>query len=336
MFKKKKIILSFDYELFFGDKSGTVQKTLIEPTNALLDSMDKAGLKGTFFVDVMMLKYLKQEGVERTDSDYKLIVDQLHDLLKRGHRLELHLHPHWVDAKYLGQGLWDFSDFRHYMLSSFSIEEIENMFLEGYETLTKIAHQIDASYKIVAFRAGGWAIQPFDIFISSFRKCGIVVDSSTCFGMFSKRPNRGFDFRDVPAKEKYNFSNDIRVENSNGPFVEIPISTYKKSLFHKLLYPLYRFWGYFDNSTDGTHIRICESTGIVRKKIKKIDFGNIMLTLSTLPPLSVFYSVWSSHNQIVCIIDHPKDLTKATLENIMLLGKIGSPTTYIDLINEST
>ena len=45
MFKKKKIILSFDYELFFGDKSGTVQKTLIEPTNALLDTMDKAGLK---------------------------------------------------------------------------------------------------------------------------------------------------------------------------------------------------------------------------------------------------------------------------------------------------
>ena len=153
MCKKKKIILSFDYELFFGDKSGTVQKTLIEPTNALLDTMDKAGLKGTFFVDVMMLKYLKQVGAERTDSDYKLIVDQLHDLLKRGHRLELHLHPHWVDAKYLGQGLWDFSDFRHYMLSSFSIEEIENMFLEGYETLTKIAHQIDASYKIVAFRA---------------------------------------------------------------------------------------------------------------------------------------------------------------------------------------
>lgn len=69
--KRKKIILSFDYELFFGDKSGTVQKTLIEPTNALLDTMDKAGLKGTFFVDVMMLKYLKQVGAERTDSDYK-------------------------------------------------------------------------------------------------------------------------------------------------------------------------------------------------------------------------------------------------------------------------
>ena len=35
--KKKKIILSYDYELFFGDKSGTVKKTLIEPTNLILE-----------------------------------------------------------------------------------------------------------------------------------------------------------------------------------------------------------------------------------------------------------------------------------------------------------
>ena len=36
---KKRIILSYDYELFFGDRSGTVQKSLIEPTNQLLDAM---------------------------------------------------------------------------------------------------------------------------------------------------------------------------------------------------------------------------------------------------------------------------------------------------------
>jgi len=36
----KKVILSYDYELFFGDRSGTVQKSLMEATNLLLAKMD--------------------------------------------------------------------------------------------------------------------------------------------------------------------------------------------------------------------------------------------------------------------------------------------------------
>lgn len=45
----KRAILSFDYELFFGDKSGTVQKTLIEPTNIMLNVLDEVGAQATFF-----------------------------------------------------------------------------------------------------------------------------------------------------------------------------------------------------------------------------------------------------------------------------------------------
>ena len=124
MFKKKKIILSYDYELFFGDKSGTVIKSIIEPTNALLDAMDSVDAKGNFFVDWMMIKCIKEANTELTDIDYGLLVGQLHDMLRRGHRIELHIHPHWVDAKYKGDGTWDFSNFQHYSLNSFSEAEI--------------------------------------------------------------------------------------------------------------------------------------------------------------------------------------------------------------------
>ena len=123
MFQKKKIILSYDYELFFGDRSGTVVKSLIEPTNLLLNAMDSVGFKGNFFVDWQMLKYLKEANTERTLADYQLIVDQLKDMVCRGHRIELHIHPHWVDAKYNGDGTWDFFEFRHYSLNSFSEQE---------------------------------------------------------------------------------------------------------------------------------------------------------------------------------------------------------------------
>lgn len=42
------IILSYDYEIFFGDKSGTIEKTLIVPTNFLLNKMDELEIKGNF------------------------------------------------------------------------------------------------------------------------------------------------------------------------------------------------------------------------------------------------------------------------------------------------
>ena len=53
------IILSYDYEIFFGDKSGTIERSLIVPTNFLLDKMDELGIKGNFFIDYLMLKCLR-------------------------------------------------------------------------------------------------------------------------------------------------------------------------------------------------------------------------------------------------------------------------------------
>ena len=55
--KKKKVIFSYDYELFFGIMSGTVQKTLIEPTNLLLDCMESVSARGNFFIEP--LQYLE-------------------------------------------------------------------------------------------------------------------------------------------------------------------------------------------------------------------------------------------------------------------------------------
>ena len=46
------IYLTFDYELFFGEETGTVEKCLIQPTNDLLDLCERYSISMTFFVDV--------------------------------------------------------------------------------------------------------------------------------------------------------------------------------------------------------------------------------------------------------------------------------------------
>ena len=49
------IFFTFDYELFFGIKSGSVINSIIRPTKMILDSFEKYNSKATFFVDYLMI-----------------------------------------------------------------------------------------------------------------------------------------------------------------------------------------------------------------------------------------------------------------------------------------
>ncbi len=54
------IFLTYDYELFFGEESGSVDKCMIEPTNELLKIAKEFNIKMTFFVDIGYLIKLKE------------------------------------------------------------------------------------------------------------------------------------------------------------------------------------------------------------------------------------------------------------------------------------
>lgn len=226
---KKKIIISFDYELFFGDNPGTVQGSLVGPTNQILEALRYANGKATFFVDYLMLKYMLREN-DTTKADAALIIEQLKEIVRQGSRIELHLHPHWVDAKY-HDGNWDFSDFSHYCLSSFQKEEITQMFVEGTDFLEKIAREVDPSYKIVAYRAGGWAVLPFNKMKEGFLKAGIKVDSSVMQGAIIESNGIKLDFTNSPIKAVYRFNEDVLKDEENGPFIESQICSFRSNIF---------------------------------------------------------------------------------------------------------
>ena len=329
--KKKRIILSYDYELFFGDKSGTVLKSIIEPTNDLLEAMDLVGLKGNFFVDWQMLKYLKEEDTELTHNDYCLVINQLKDIIRRGHRIELHIHPHWVDAKYNGDGTWNFSDFHHYSLNSFSEDEIVTMFVEGTNLLTSIAREVEPTYEIVAFRAGGWAVQPFDKLKKGFLAANIKIDSSPCRGFCAKHTNSYYDFREMPDSCFYRFENDVCVENVEGNFIEIPITPLKRPFIVKVIERLYQL--FTDNCeylTDGSHMRKNESEVKDENFIMDSDLKMLNLYLSPYSMPIVINSY--KDKELLCLIQHPKDQTKMTNKSIKVLGKLCKSITYKDLL----
>jgi len=91
-----KIAFTWDYELFFGEKSGSVQQCMLEPTNELLRLAEKHGAKFTFFPDAGYLVHAKKN--EQTLSDLALVIEQIKHWDAKGHETGLHIHPHWEDV----------------------------------------------------------------------------------------------------------------------------------------------------------------------------------------------------------------------------------------------
>ncbi len=329
---KKKIILSYDYELFFGDKSGTVQKSLIEPTNAILDAMESVGFKGNFFIDWQMLKYLKEVNTERTTKDLILIRNQLKDIIRRGHRIELHIHPHWVDAKYNGDGTWNFDEFRHYSLNSFNEQEIIEMFVDGAELLTQIAKEVDPKYELVAFRAGGWAVQPFTFLKKAFQKTGIVIDSSVMPGLRAVLEHSYYDFTMAPNEEVgyYKFDSDVCVKNDGGNFIEVPISSTPHRYINRVVNKCYSLCGIkCQVKTDGTHLRLNDSFHDTQEPNNSL----IPFTISPITPFNCLLYLLSDKRKLLCYIDHPKDYSNYTIKGIYYISKFAESISYKDLLN---
>lgn len=329
---KKGIILSYDYELFFGELSGTVLKTLIEPTNKLLDCMDSVGAKGSFFIDYLMFERLEKQVDQRAQTDLKLLKEQVKDIVRRGHRIELHLHPHWIDAVYNGDGTWDFTNFEHYSLYSLTKEEIDRQFREGVTYLTNLVNDIDPDYHIVAFRAGGWAIQPFELVKDCFKKYGIMIDSSVMHGVFQDNIYSKFDFRLAPNKEYYCFDDDVCVESDNGAFLEVPITVYSKPLWLRLVDKVISRFGKRNVAmTDGTHKR--KDLPEVIQKSDAFGSKKYAFSLSWQTPVVVYYLLLRSKKKLITFIDHPKDFTYSTLPTINLCARNADFITYTDIVS---
>ena len=263
-----------------------------------------------------------------------MIEKQLVDIVKRGHRVELHIHPHWLDAKYLGNGEWDFSDFSHYSLADLPSEQVNLLFREGVGLLTKIVRQADANYRILACRAGGWAIQPFYRMKEAFLECGILIDSSVAPGMTINRHNgKEPDFSMISSNEIYSFSNQIEKKECGGEFLEVPITTCKMTIFDKIANRFYinRHNMEFIPFADGTHSRV-----VMRKQsriYRMLNFikyclipNRIMFSMTRISPNIILQKVLSSQEKILVFIDHPKDMS---LSNIKVVQKLKGQGTFV-------
>jgi hypothetical protein len=227
-----RVFLTYDYELFFGEPSGSVEKCIIEPTNNLRQIAERTGVKMVFFIDTGYLKKLIElkDNHQQVQYEYDLVFNQIHALVEEGHDCQLHIHPHWEDCSHDGKN-WIMKTDR-YKLDDFSDEDIERIVLEYKAILASVTKK-----KVTSYRAGGWCLQPFNRVHKVFKKAGLNLDSTVFPNGKFTAGNYYYDFTNSPKKSKWKFSSDLIKVDENGPFWEYPIS-------NKLYSPLF-FWRLF-------------------------------------------------------------------------------------------
>jgi peptidoglycan/xylan/chitin deacetylase (PgdA/CDA1 family) len=331
----KVICLTFDYELFFG-KSGTFKNSIFRPTDDLVKTLDTFGIKATFFIDILYYQRL----ISVNKDEAKQLREQIQNLVARGHRIELHLHPHWLDAKYENP-YWIFPSYDHYRLQSLPDEEVSELIVSGCEMLNEIAGEVVNNYNVRAFRAGGWCISPFEKIKQGFLKSGIIIDSSVAYGVKIESSPFNVDFTKVPDIEWYKFTDDPIIRESNGIFFEIPIATFHRNIYNKMLNRILSYLYFYQRKLseeiygDGSSIMMERKKGF-KNLINKVKSNYGFLSIEQISPLMLLTNIEKSDKDLSVIMSHPKNISPSSLDCIKVLHDRNHKfVTLIDLVSQN-
>ena len=216
------ICITFDYELFFGKTEYSVEDVLIKPTNQIMDILDEKNVKATFFADIPMCIRFRELEYDSLADD---IDRQMIEMLSRGNDVQLHVHPAWYKAKKIGTN-WQFDD-EHYGLHSFQNERhgINEIIHETSEYLSELLKPVSADYKCIAYRAGGFCIQPEAPILAALKENNIIIDSSICKRLYANTSSHKYNFCNAPCDHdwRFNIASGILTYDCEGEFIEIPI-----------------------------------------------------------------------------------------------------------------
>lgn len=271
-----KVIFTLDCEIY-GNGDGSPKELLIKPTNKLLDIFDRYNAKLTVFIDVAEImkfkEYYEQYGIDL--YNYEEIVNQIHILVKKGHDVQLHLHPSYFNAVY-ENGKWVL-DWDEYDLANLTYERISELLKISKKYLEDIIKLVDPSYKCFAFRAANWSMQPSKNAVRALIDNGFIIDTSVFkFGKRSGLVNFDYSKAHSDLMPWRVSEENICFLDKNSRLIEFPIYSENHYLFKFM--SINRLYRVFQSKIHGLKNPDSVPGATARKNFKKIK--NALLTLS--------------------------------------------------------
>ncbi|GAA5525027.1 hypothetical protein Maes01_01587 [Microbulbifer aestuariivivens] len=310
-----KTLLTLDYELFFGEKTGTAKACLIDATNRLLGVLAEYDARAVFFVDaayLVRLRYFAQT-YERVAEDYAAVIRQLQELETLGHQIQLHIHPHWFDTHYDGNQ-WQ-TDTRRYRLGDWSRNETGRIISECTRELNR-----HLKNKVFAFRAGGWCVQPWQHIGPFLLENGISIDCTVYSdGQCLDQPHL-FDFSGSPTTGSWNFELEPCRVVRNGTYKELPISSTRVSPLFFWRFAVNRLFGDLsEHHTFGDGSAMPNSKReLVRKLTRNCSIPVSIDGFKSSLLRSAYLKALRNGKTHFVAMGHPKALSEFSLKNIRL------------------
>ncbi|MCI8483534.1 MAG: hypothetical protein HFH41_04255 [Lachnospiraceae bacterium] len=322
------ICLTFDYELFLGDNKRSEEEILFVPSRKIIDMLYRQRVSGTFFADVCsVFQYEKYKLMEYPDSFGR----QIKYMNEKGQDVQLHLHPNWMKSTW-ENGKWnmDVDSYKLHYFSKESSSSMEEIFQMGKEYLEKQLEE-DKDYKCIAYRAGGFCLQPEEKIIACMLKYQIGIESSVAPRLVAKGAVNDYDFQKVPQKlnwwinAKKGISHDA--EKSEKAVFEVPVGTVRNNVFRFLKVPR-EDWHVPNHPVYGSsikfpHKRERKLSALVRNVWRRA-FGYGILSLDSrgykilFGDLQLLYKKYHCRDQdaYVSLICHPKLADQKTIDNM--------------------
>jgi len=241
------IVITGDYEVF-GNGTGDVKKCMIEPTYELMGICEKFGAKYTLFAEVCEYwAFKKAEEARKIRFNYspsEEIEKQLKEVIRRGHDVQLHFHPQWLESKYtennwkVNLNYWRLPKVPHGLGSYDDELSLRGLFFKGISTLERLLMPVNPSYRCIAFRAGGWSIQPSKEIIAAMLDMGVLADATVFKWGYNLRWPFFYDFRNAysncdPWWIDPDDINSARKDN-RGTVLEVPNYSFREACFYRI------------------------------------------------------------------------------------------------------
>jgi len=227
---KIRLLLTFDHELPLGSLRTSYKQALFDPTERLFESAKNNDFPVTLFTDVLCAMRYKEWDHR---GFYEPYTEQLQKAVELGHDVQLHLHPHWLTSKFENGVVIPSGDYNLAHFEKNNEANIGDIVNAGTKLLEEVCRKTKSDYNVLAFRAGGYNIEPGskEIF-SQLAKNGIKYDSSVVPKYYFVSSLSLIDFRKIPAFPNWHIGidGDFRKSADSG-ILEIPIASIPKTPF---------------------------------------------------------------------------------------------------------
>jgi hypothetical protein len=248
------ILYSADYELYLGGNYRDENEVLINPANDLLDMCDRLKIPLTLFADIFSILRYKEHNIFSFPNAAE---KQLKDAIRRGHDVQSHVHPHWQYTRIEGNRYTVNTDYFLLGKLDTDTEALYGKVLDYLKTSRNYLHdllrQVNTNYHCVAFRAGGYGLQPnASTVIKALTDAGFIIDSSIVPNLVIRNTINEIDFSHVPDLANYYLYDDVsRPSTKDHGIFEIPIASCTFSVGENFLAQIAILSQYIHNKRTG-------------------------------------------------------------------------------------